>query len=115
MKRLITLGTLFLSTGLWAGSFCDSLVFKGSYIELKTDYVSHVKNYCDNVIIDRTGKCHLFNLETGEVREQYVNGIIEMCRNSEETVSIDNSASSDDNWFMQMLLSYSSVPTHFRR
>lgn len=115
MKRIITLGTLFLSTGLWAGSFCDSLEFKNSVIELRSDYVDHVKNYCDNVIIDRTGKCHLFNLETGEVKQQYVSGIIEMCNNSDEIANLGSKSSSEYGWFVQALIDYSSIPTHFRR
>lgn len=124
MRKFVVLAALMVSGSLWADWFCDSLEFGNSGITVKDPYVKIIKNYCDKVVLDYTGRCHLIefsadgsasikNEREGDVRDLCVDN--KGCSAKSSNTTNEDDEDDEPSWFVKFLISVGNSTPHYRR
>ncbi len=124
MRKLVVLAALMVSGSLWADWFCDSLEFGNSEVTVKDQYVKIIKDYCDKVVIDYTGRCHLIEFYSdgsASIKNESEDDVRDLCienkgcpaRNS--TTNQEDDEDDEPSWFVKFLISVGNSSPHWRR
>ena len=120
MRRFVIVVSLFSSSLLWADWFCGTLDLDKDQITVKQEYLELIKNYCDNVIIDGSGKCHLIEFtQDGEafIKENHEDGVRSLCVGEEscQNNNVQNDDSEEPSWFIKALIEFGQTSASWRR